>query len=127
MTDGAERLTLTFSALADPTRRAMLARLARGQATVKELSKPFEISGPAVTKHLKVLEKAGLISRSRDAQRRPCRIEAAALQEATEWMERYRRFWEESLDRLEAYLETLKPSPKKTAHQKEKRNVPHKK
>jgi len=126
MTDGAERLTLTFSALADPTRRAMLARLARGQATVKELSKPFEISGPAVTKHLKVLEKAGLISRSRDAQRRPCRIEAAALQEATEWMERYRRFWEESLDRLEAYLETLKPSPKKTAPKKEKRNAPHK-
>lgn len=124
MSNEADRLTLTFSALADPTRRAMLARLARGETTVKELSKPFEISGPAVTKHLKILEKARLISRRRDAQRRPCRIEAAALKEAAEWMERYRRFWEESLDRLEAYLETLQPSPKKSAIKKEKRNAP---
>src|SRR5580704_4147780 len=104
----ADHLTATFAALADPTRRAILARLATGEANVAELSKPFDMSQPAVSKHLKVLERAGLISRGRDAQSRPCRLEAGRLQEATEWMERYRRFWEESFDRLETVVDELK-------------------
>jgi DNA-binding transcriptional ArsR family regulator len=103
-----DHLTVTFGALADPTRRAILARLASGEATVNELAEPFDMSLPAVSKHLKVLERAGLISRGRDAQRRPCRIEAAPLQQATEWMEAYRRFWEESFDRLDDYVRELK-------------------
>lgn len=103
-----DQLSITFAALADPTRRAILARLAAGPATVKELSEPFAMSGPAVTKHLRVLERAGLISRGREAQRRPCRLEAAPLKEVAEWAEDYRRFWEASFERLDAYLQHLK-------------------
>lgn len=97
----------TFGALADPTRRAILARLASGEASVKELMEPFRLSQPAISKHLQVLERAGLISRGRDAQRRPCRLEAERLKEAAEWIEHYRRFWTESLDRLDDYLKEL--------------------
>ncbi len=102
-------LTQTFSALADPTRRALLARLSQGTATVNELAEPFldRMSLPAVTKHLKVLEKAGLITRSRDAQRRPCELNPYALKAAADWMEQYRVFWEESFDRLDEYLKTM--------------------
>jgi DNA-binding transcriptional ArsR family regulator len=103
-----ERLDATFAALADPTRRAILARLASGDASVMELAEPFAMSQPAISKHLKVLERAGLISHSRDAQRRPRKLEAAPLAEATEWLERYRTFWEESLQRLDAVLDELK-------------------
>ncbi len=102
-----DALTLTFSALADPTRRAILARLSEGPATVKDLSAPFTISGPAVSKHLRVLERAGLIARGRAAQWRPCRLEAAPLKEVAEWAEGYRRFWEESYERLDDYLRDL--------------------
>jgi len=108
-------LNHTFAALADPTRRALLIRLRSGEATVLELAKPFDMSLPAISKHLKVLERAGLISRSRDAQRRPCRIEAAPLKEATEWMERYRRLWEERLDRLDDYVQEMRKKDKKHA------------
>lgn len=101
-------LSATFAALADPTRRAILARLTEGAATVKELSKPFAMSGPAVSKHLRVLERAGLISRGRQAQWRPCRLEARPLQEVAEWAEDYRRFWDASYDRLDDYLQQLK-------------------
>jgi DNA-binding transcriptional ArsR family regulator len=101
-------LDATFAALADPTRRAILARLKRGEATVTELAAPFEMSQPAISKHLKVLEKAGLISRSRDAQKRPCRLEAAPLKAATDWLENYRDYWEESFQRLDGLLEELK-------------------
>lgn len=101
-------LTATFAALADPTRRAILARLAQGEANVTELARPFHMSQPAVSKHLKVLERAGLISRGRAAQSRPCRLEAERLREATQWMEQQRRIWEQRLDRLEGYLEELK-------------------
>ncbi len=97
----------TFGALADPTRRAILARLASGEASVKELMEPFHLSQPAISKHLQVLERAGLISRSRDAQRRPCRLEAERLKEAADWIEHYRRFWTESFDRLDDYLKQL--------------------
>lgn len=100
-------LSVTFSALADPTRRAILARLAQGEATVSELAQPFEISLPAISRHLKVLERARLIARDRNAQWRPCRLEAEALREATDWLEHYRQFWENSLDRLEDYLTEL--------------------
>lgn len=100
-------LSITFAALADPTRRAILARLADGAATVKELAAPFAMSGPAVSKHLRVLERAGLITRGRDAQWRPCRLDAAPLKEVTEWAEGYRRFWDESYERLDEYLRTL--------------------
>jgi DNA-binding transcriptional ArsR family regulator len=102
-----DRLTATFSALADPTRRAILARLASGEASVSELCEPFEISPPAITKHLKVLERAGLISRSRQAQWRPCKLEAQPLQDISNWVEQYRRLWEQRLDRLEDYLKVL--------------------
>ncbi|MFN2565537.1 MAG: ArsR/SmtB family transcription factor [Gemmatimonadaceae bacterium] len=105
-------LSTTFAALADPTRRAILARLAAGPATVKELAAPFTMSGPAVSKHLRVLERAGLISRGRDAQRRPCRIEARRLAEADEWLERYRGVWEGNFQRLDALLEKLKAKEK---------------
>ena len=102
-------LNQTFAALADPTRRAMLAQLSKGEANVSDLAKPFlkEMSLPAITKHLKVLEKAGLITKSREAQWRPCKLNADALKDAADWMEQYRAFWEESLDRLEAYLKTV--------------------
>lgn len=100
-------LSATFAALADPTRRAILARLSLGETSVQELAKPFEMSGPAVSKHLKVLEKAGLISRGREAQWRPAKLEPARLREVTEWLEHYRRFWEQSFDRLDDYLAEL--------------------
>ncbi len=109
----ADNLSTTFAALSDPTRRAILARLRSGEATLLELAEPFDMSLPAISKHLKVLERAGLISRGRDAQRRPCRIEAGRLKEATDWLERYRRFWEESFDRLDSYLQTMKKKEKK--------------
>src|SRR5215813_11119768 len=102
-----DRLSTTFAALADPTRRAILARLALGEASVMKLAEPFNMSLPAVSKHLKVLERAGLITRTRDAQMRPCRIEARALKEADDWLEEYRRLWEERLDRLDDYLRIL--------------------
>src|SRR5271169_3158487 len=98
------RLDATFAALADPTRRAILARLASGAASVAELAEPFAMTPPAISKHLKVLERAGLIARGRDAQRRPCRLKAAPLREVSEWVSAYRQFWEQRLDRLEAYL-----------------------
>ena len=129
-----DRLSATFAALADPTRRAIIARLALGETTVSELAKPFDMSGPAISKHLKVLENAGLISRGREAQWRPCRIEPQALKTVDDWLDRYRQFWEERLDRLENYLNSLqaaeapkaaaknsrsKSSRKKTRHTKE--------
>jgi DNA-binding transcriptional ArsR family regulator len=103
----ADRLSATFSALADPTRRAILARLATGEVSVGELAQPFDMSLPAVTKHLNVLERAGLIARGRDAQWRPCRLQAAPLKEASSWIEEYRQHWEQRLDRLDAYLQEL--------------------
>jgi DNA-binding transcriptional ArsR family regulator len=106
-------LNATFAALADPTRRAILSRLASGQMSVTELAKPFAMSQPAISKHLKVLERAGLISRGRDAQRRPRQLEAKPLGEATEWLERYRGFWEGNYQRLDALLEELKTKQKK--------------
>jgi DNA-binding transcriptional ArsR family regulator len=104
-----DQLSLTFGALADPTRRAMLARLSKGEASVSDLAKPFlgEMSLPAVTKHLKVLEKAGLITKTRDAQFRPCKLNGEAFKDVAGWMEQYRQFWEESFDRLDAYLKTV--------------------
>ena len=108
-----DTLSNTFSALADPTRRAMLARLALGELSVTELAKPFEMSMPAISKHLKVLERAGLITRSREAQWRPCRLKAAPLKDAAEWIEHYRRFWDDSLDRLDHYLHKLQAKGKK--------------
>jgi DNA-binding transcriptional ArsR family regulator len=112
------RLDATFAALADPTRRAILSRLASGDASVMELAKPFAMSQPAISKHLKVLERAGLISRGRDAQRRPCRIEAKPLAEADDWLEEYRRIWEENFQRLDALLDELKTQEKKRGHGK---------
>ena len=114
-------LDATFAALADPTRRAILARLAIGEATVNELAAPFAMSLPAVSKHLKVLQKAGLIARGREKQWRPCRLEAGPLKEVADWIERYRRFWEESLDRLDEFLKDIeaadsKPGPDKPSH-----------
>ena len=110
-----DQLSQTFAALADPTRRAMLAHLSKGESNVSDLAKPFlkEMSLPAVTKHLKVLEKAGLITKTREAQYRPCKINAAPLKTATNWMEQYREFWEESFDRLEEYLKTVTVKEKK--------------
>lgn len=108
-----QRLNTTFAALADPTRRAILARLASGEASVMELAKPFAMSQPAISKHLKVLERAGLISRGREAQRRPRRLEAKRLGEATKWLERYRRLWEGNYRRLDALLEQLQTSERK--------------
>lgn len=102
-----DRLSMTFAALADPTRRAILARLLTGETTVSDLAKPFDMSGPAISKHLKVLEHAGLITRGREAQWRPCRIEPRALKNVDDWLDRYRRFWEERLDRLEDFLTEL--------------------
>jgi len=108
-----DRLSTTFAALADPTRRAILARLTSGEAFVTELAEPFKMSLPAVSKHLKVLERAGLISRGREAQWRPCRLKADPLKDADEWLERYRRFWEESFDRLDEYLGEIQERQKK--------------
>jgi DNA-binding transcriptional ArsR family regulator len=102
-----DHLSATFAALSDPTRRAILARLILGETSVKELSEPFSLSAPSITKHLKVLERAGLIRRSRDAQRRPCHLEAAPLRQVSEWVERYRSFWEHRLNRLDDYLARL--------------------
>ena len=104
MSQTTDQLSSTFAALADPTRRAILARLALGETSVTELAEPFDMSMPAVSKHLKVLERAGLIARGREAQWRPCRLEAAPLKTAAQWIDEYRRFWEESFDRLEEYL-----------------------
>jgi DNA-binding transcriptional ArsR family regulator len=109
------RLDATFAALADPTRRAILARLASGQASVTELAEPFSISQPAISKHLKVLERAGLISRGREAQRRPRRLEPKPLAEATKWLENYRRFWEATFQRLDGLLEELKGKKRRSA------------
>jgi DNA-binding transcriptional ArsR family regulator len=111
-------LTVTFSALADPTRRAILARLAAGEASVTELAEPFEMSMPAISKHLKVLEHAGLIARGREAQWRPCRLEAGPLKDIAHWVEHYRHFWEQSFDRLDQYLQELKKKEKKHARKK---------
>lgn len=121
-----DSLSTTFAALADPTRRAILARLTKGPATVTELSAPFAISGPAVSKHLRVLEHAGLIARSREAQWRPCQLNASPLREVADWTAGYRRFWEQSFDRLDVYLGELQSKRKKIAR-KEKRNVRAKK
>lgn len=109
-----DQLSTTFAALADPTRRAILARLSAGETSVTDLAEPFDMSLPAITKHLKVLERAGLISRSRDAQWRPCRLEAKPLEAAADWVEQYRKFWEDSMDRLEEYLTELQKREKKT-------------
>jgi len=117
----ASQLDMTFAALADPTRRAILARLAKGEASVLELAEPFAMSQPAISKHLKVLERAGLISQGRDAQRRPRRLEAKPLAEATEWLERYRRIWEENFQRLDALLEQLQTAEPKTREKNRKR------
>jgi DNA-binding transcriptional ArsR family regulator len=106
--DHSQRLDATFAALADPTRRAILALLASGEASVMELNEPFAITQPAISKHLKVLERAGLVSRARDAQRRPCRLRAKPLAEANSWLERYRQFWEGSFQRLDGLLDELK-------------------
>ena len=115
-----DHLSATFAAIADPTRRAILARLAAGEASVTELAKPFDMTLPGVSKHLKVLEKAGLISRGRDAQWRPARLEADRLREAAKWMERYRVFWEHSFDRLDAHLRELQGEKKKHGRRKER-------
>ena len=109
----ADRLSTTFAALADPTRRAILGRLSRGETSVMELAKPFKMSLPAISKHLKVLERAKLIVRSREAQWRPCRLHPEPLKDIAQWIEHYRRFWEESFDRLEVYLEQLQAREKK--------------
>ena len=113
-------LDATFSALSDPTRRAILARLANGEATVNELAAPFKLSQPAISKHLKVLEKAGLISRGRDSQRRPCRIEARPLAEANEWLEEYRKLWEANFERLDALLDEMKTDDAKRSAKRHK-------
>jgi DNA-binding transcriptional ArsR family regulator len=115
----ADRLSLTFTALADPTRRAILARLASGECSVSELAEPFDMSLPAVSKHLRMLERAGLVAKRRDAQWRPCRIDAAPLKEVAEWTERYRALWEERLDRLDDYLQHL--TAKEKSHGRKQR------
>ena len=115
-----DRLSATFAALADPTRRAILARLALGATSVSELAEPFEMSMPAVSKHLKVLERAGLITRGRDAQMRPCRIDARALKEADDWLEEYRRLWEDRFDRLDDYLRVLQAKEAETRNPRTK-------
>jgi DNA-binding transcriptional ArsR family regulator len=118
--NAAQQLDATFAALADPTRRAILARLAKGEASVAELAEPFAMTQPAISKHLKVLERAGLVSRGRAAQRRPRRLEAAPLAEAVEWLERYRQFWENRFQHLDALLEELKTTGSKAAQRKHK-------
>jgi DNA-binding transcriptional ArsR family regulator len=113
-----DQITSTFAALADPTRRAILSRLALGGTSVTELAAPFEMSMPAVSRHLKVLERAGLISRGREAQWRPCKLNAKPLKEAAEWLEEYRQFWEQSFDRLEEYLKTMQAKEKRRTKKK---------
>ncbi len=115
-----DRLSTTFAALADPTRRAILARLVLGESAVTELAEPFEMSLPAISKHLKVLERAGLITRSREAQWRPCRIEPGALKDVDEWLRDYRRYWTESFDRLDDYLRELQTKERKRDRKKRK-------
>lgn len=122
-----DALSDTFAALADPTRRAILARLASGEASVTELAAPFDMSMPAISKHLKVLERAGLIGRGREAQWRPCRLRAAPLQDVAGWVEHYRRFWEESFDRLDDYLQELKMHGKKASKIKQEKKHGRKK
>ena len=117
----ADQLSATFAALADPTRRAILARLASGERSVTELAEPFDMSMPAVSKHLRVLERAGLITRGREAQWRPCRLEAAPLKQVAEWTERYRAIWEKHFDRLENYLQELKAKEKRHGRQQRKK------
>ncbi len=117
-----DRLSETFGALADPTRRAILARLAAGEASVTELAQPFAMSMPAISKHLKVLQRAGLIARGREAQWRPCRLQAGPLQDVAAWVEHYRRFWEQSFDRLDDYLQEIKKQDSKNK-KKEKKHV----
>jgi DNA-binding transcriptional ArsR family regulator len=117
-----DSLSSTFAALADPTRRAILARLASGEASVTELAEPFDMSMPAISKHLKVLERAGVISRGRDAQWRPCRLAAAPLRDVAEWVGNYRRFWEESFNRLDDYLVELKKMKLKSAELEKEKN-----
>jgi DNA-binding transcriptional ArsR family regulator len=119
-----DRLSTTFAALADPTRRAILVRLAAGEASVTELAEPFDMSLPAISKHLKVLERAGLIARGRDAQWRPCRLEAGPLKDVAEWVEHYRDFWEQSFDRLDKFLLELKKKEKQNdrKQRKQRRN-----
>jgi DNA-binding transcriptional ArsR family regulator len=119
--NSSDPLSATFSALADPTRRAILARLASGETSVTQLAEPFQMSMPAISKHLKVLERAGLIARGREAQWRPCRLEPAPLKQASDWIENYRRFWEESFDRLDEYLAELKKETKETKKHARKR------
>jgi DNA-binding transcriptional ArsR family regulator len=114
----ADRLSMTFAALADPTRRAILARLAKGASTVNDLAKPFDMSLPAISKHLKVLERANLIARGRKAQWRPCLLNAGPLKDVADWLERYRQFWEESFDRLDDYLRELQQKPNKPGRKK---------
>lgn len=121
MAHGQQQLDATFAALADPTRRAILARLAEGEATVLEIARPFAMSQPAVTKHLQVLERAGLITRGREAQRRPCRLAARPLAEASQWLDGYRRFWEASFERLDELLDELQATESKPAVKKRKR------
>src|SRR5437762_10558332 len=116
----ADRLSATFAALADPTRRAILARLVSGECSVTELAEPFDMSMPAVSKHLRVLERAGLIARGREAQWRPCRIEAAPLKQVAEWTERYRAVWEQRFDRLDTYLQELKAKEKRHGRKRKK-------
>ena len=113
-----DSLSTTFAALADPTRRAILGRLAKGEKSVTELAEPFDMSMPAISKHLKVLERAGLIARGREAQWRPCRLEAKPLKDVANWVEHYRKFWDESFDRLDAYLKELQAKEKKHARKK---------
>lgn len=113
-----DHLTPIFAALADPTRRAILARLASGETSVTELAAPFDMTTPAITKHLKVLERAGLITRSRQAQWRPCQLNAMPLHEVADFVEQYRQFWEQRFDRLDAYLQTMKIKEKKNGHKK---------
>ena len=117
----ADQLSTTFAALADPTRRAILARLARGECSVTELAEPFAMSMPAVSKHLRVLERAGLIARGREAQWRPCRIEAGPLKEVADWTDRYRHFWEQRFDRLDTYLQQMKAKEKHHGRKQQRR------
>ena len=120
-----DHLSQVFAALADPTRRAILARLSKGEASVNELAEPFDITLPAVSKHLKVLEKAGLIERTRSAQYRPCRLQAAPLRDAADWIDHYRQYWEESFDRLDAYLKTVTARQRNQKTKRGKKNDRH--
>src|SRR5258705_1447392 len=117
-----DHLSMTFAALADPTRRVILARLSRGESSVTELAKPFKMTLPGISKHLKVLERAGLISRGRDAQWRPCRLDAGPLKEVSDWVEHYRSFWKDSFDRLDEYLQQLQKKEKEQHGRKQRSN-----